>query len=121
MTDTLELIAKAPLHTNVWNDGAYEDLDAGIRYSVRLLHAHGIPTCQSCEGGEGHSYRYPSIDMTESRAFEAMSVLEYAAVPVRSVSSIWRVEHAVPDERIWRIELRKALPERADDLPTFIA
>ena len=119
--NTLELVAKAPLHTNVWADEAYAGLDAGIRYPVRLLHAHGIPTCQSCEGGEGHAYDLPSIDMTEPRAFEAMSVLEVAAVPVRSVLSIWRVEHAVPDARIWRVELHKALPERADDRPMFIA
>ena len=31
-------------------------LDRGIRHSVLVLRSQGIETCQSCQGGSGHSY-----------------------------------------------------------------
>jgi hypothetical protein len=117
---TLQLKAKVPIHSEVQGERFYDGIDPGIRFAVRLLHAHGIPTCQSCEGGEGHAYDVPSVDLNEPRAFEAMSVLECAGIAVRDVSSIWAVVDGVPDERIWRIRLRDSLHDRASDRPTFI-
>jgi hypothetical protein len=118
---TLELTPLFPLHTEAWADVDYEALDVGIRFAVRVLHAAGISTCQSCQGGEGHAYVYPSIDMTEARAFEAMAVLERYGIRVRDVSSIWRVEGGVPGEHIWRITLYEDVAARADERPMFIA
>ena len=115
----LTLEPTAPLHVRVRSDEFYEGLDAGIRYAIRALHADGIPTCQSCEGGEGHAYARPSVDLSEDRAWEAMERLEARGIRVRDVSTIWRIENASPVERIWRITLRDKLTDRADTLPMF--
>ncbi len=36
-------------------------LDEGIRETVEILIAHGVETCESCQGGEGHSYPEPTV------------------------------------------------------------
>lgn len=116
-TDTL-------LH-HVELDDFYAGIDAGIRFAVRVLHAAGIETCQSCEGGQGHSYKEPSIDLRadgphRASGFRALSALADYGLHVRRVELVWDVVDDLPTERIWRIVLRKAHPERADERPQFI-
>ena len=41
----------------------YADLDPGIRDVVRLLRDHGWNTTCSCQGGVGHSYQHPSVEI----------------------------------------------------------
>ena len=36
-------------------------VDAGIVRAVRILRSAGIPTYESCEGGEGHAFAEPTI------------------------------------------------------------
>lgn len=120
MVDTLEFLPEHPLHTAVWADASYENLDPGIRFAVRALHAAGISTCQSCQGGTGHAYEYPSIDMVDGRAFEAMTVLERHGISVRGVLSIWRIQDGVPEDRVWRIELREDVGGMVDQRPQFL-
>lgn len=121
MSDTRTFTPMQPVFTEVRSEKKYADMDPGIRYPVRLLHAHGIPTNESCQGGEGHAFHDPSIVMQEGRAFEAMNQLERCGIPVREVVSRWSVDDGVPNERSWVVVLRRALPERADDLPMFIS
>lgn len=121
MSDRQQMRPTAPVHTEIRSDKKYADMDPGIRYPVRLLNAHGIPTDESCQGGEGHACPRPCIFMPEPRAFEAMNVLQNAGVEVREVASIWSVDDGVPNERRWRLVLRRAMPERATDRPMFIA
>jgi hypothetical protein len=71
---------KMPIRSIIWSDESYLGLDAGIRFGVRVLHAHGIETCQSCQGGEGHCYDRPTIDMVagadDSEGFRALACLQ---------------------------------------------
>ena len=39
----------------------YPEIDDGIRDAVRLVFESGDQTLESCEGGPGHGYRYPTI------------------------------------------------------------
>src|SRR5690348_9250045 len=52
-----------PLRSLVVDDAWYERVDVGIRFAVRALHSAGIETGQSCEGGPGHAYHAPTIDL----------------------------------------------------------
>jgi len=120
--------AKAPagaVRHHVESDEFYAGIDAGIRFAVRVLHADGIETCQSCEGGQGHAYEEPSIDLRadgphRASGFRALSALADYGLHVRRVELVWDVVDDLPTERIWRIVLRKAHPDRADERPQFV-
>lgn len=106
-------------------DEWYEKLDAGIRFPVRVLHAAGgIETCQSCEGGAGHAYDRPSIDLVSSGSdaigFRALAALTEYGIDVWDVAIIWAVKHGLPYERIWRVALRHTYPDRAREQPIFV-
>lgn len=109
--------SEIPLRTFVWDD--YSGIDRGIRFAVRVLHAEGVETCQSCEGGEGHAYHRPAVDLPagagDSAGFEAVAALIAHGLPVFRVSQVWNLDGlGRPFETIWRIEFKRAFPERAD-------
>ena len=100
-------------------DEFYAEIDYGIRFAVKLLHCHGIATCQSCQGGPGHSYPRPTIDMRGSAhgqpAFAALHHLETYGLEVYSLSQVWNVAQGRIHETVWRIELCRPCPERDVD------
>src|ERR1035437_4395742 len=104
----------ALLRHKMSSDAFYAALDPGIRFAVRVLHAHGIETGQSCQGGEGHAYERPTIDLWEGSGsgsgagFAALHSLGQYGLEVRLISLVWRVERGLPYEHFWRIELRRA-------------
>lgn len=112
------------IRTNMQEEAFYQGLDKGIRFPVRALHAAGIETCQSCEGGGEHAYDQPSIDIPtssdDSRGFAALAALRDYGIDVRDVSLVWPVRNGLPSAKLWRITLRQTYPERADDLPGFV-
>lgn len=112
--------------TRVMPESFYQQLDAGIRFPVRVLHARGgIDTCQSCQGGPGHdmAYHEPTIDMIagaeDAVGFVAMAALEEYGIAVRDVSIVWNVKGGVPYEKLWRVTLVRTHDARADELPAF--
>ena len=106
----------------MWED--YGGIDAGVRFAVRVLHAATIETCQSCEGGHGHAYAAPTIDMIaradDATGFAALSALTDYGLPVDTLSIVWNVFNGLPFEKLWRVTFRRAMPERADEEPIFI-
>jgi hypothetical protein len=113
-----------PIRDKMWPDTAYRDLDRGIRFAVRVLHAAGFETCQSCQGGKGHSYDEPTVEMVstggDAQGFGALAALQAYGLPVAAISIQWPVQHGLPYERNWRITFRKMMEDRADDVPSFI-
>lgn len=101
----------------------YAGLDAGIRFPVRVLHARGVETGQSCEGGEGHSYDRPTVDLRDGGihpiGFAALTALEEYGLRVRDVALLWVIENGLPVETFWRLTLWQSWPERADERPIF--
>ena len=115
---------QSPIRDVMWPESSYASLDVGIRFAVRVLHAAGIETCQSCQGGKGHSYDEPTIEMVagddDALGFEALAVLRGYGLPVAAVSIIWPVRHSVPYEKNWRITFFKTMEDRAADKPMFV-
>lgn len=101
-------------------------LDLGIAYYVnRLRMEFGIETCQACEGGPGHSYPVPIIDIhgnAASEGWRALAACLTLGFPVTEISRHWRVEHGAPVEAIWRLEFaRKNTPEELAQMHESIA
>ncbi len=117
------MTSAATSHSLMGSYEFYAQLDPGIRFPVRVLHAHGIETGQSCEGGKGHAYDKPTVDLrdggTRPVGFAALSALEDYGLRVADVALFWRVDKGVPVENFWRLTLRQAWPERADEVPIF--
>jgi hypothetical protein len=120
------LLSKAvPLRSKVFLESFYRGIDAGIRFPLRVLHAHGFETCQSCQGGKGHAYLEPTIDMvaggaSDSEGIAALGPLAAYGLPVSTVGIIWNIEQGLPYEKLWRITFRTTMEDRANDKPIFI-
>ncbi len=99
----------------------HEGIDAGVRHAVRVLNCRGVETQQSCEGGPGHAYDRPTIDCRaradDAAGFAALSALVDYGYDVESVALHWEVLHGRPYEIMWRVVLRRAYPERAEEIP----
>lgn len=113
-----------PWRDKMMPEAWYQQLDPGIRFPVRVLHAQCLLTSQSCQGGEGHSYQEPTVDLVDNGTAEgmlALAALGAYGLDVMELSLVWDVQHWLPHgERIWRVTLRRAWPERADDKPNFV-
>ena len=112
-----------PLRTTIFPESFYQDIDRGIRFAIRVLHAHGLETCQSCQGGKGHSYLEPSVEMgagaDDAYGFEALAALQAFGLPVSTVGIIWNIKNGVPYEKNWRITFFRTMEDRADEKPNF--
>jgi hypothetical protein len=114
-----------PLRDMMMPEAFYQELDAEIRFAVRVLHAAGgIETCQSCQGGKGHSYDRPTVDMIATGAdavgFRALAALADYGLPVDDISLVWRVRNFLPYEKLWRVTFTETMEARADDTPIFV-
>lgn len=84
--------------------------DLGIRDAVAALNAAGLPTCQSCEGGDGHAYKRPTVDVLAETALpdDGAAILRAAlraGLPVRDVGLSWTVRDGQAVEPVWRVTL----------------
>ncbi len=112
-----------PLRTKILSDDFYRGLDPGIRFAVRVLHAAGFDTCQSCQGGDGHSYLEPTVDMVaggdDADGFGALAALAEFGLPVSGIAIFWNIKNGLPYEKLWRITFSKTMEARADEKPNF--
>lgn len=113
-----------PIRDTMESEEFYRGIDEGIRFAVRILHASGFETCQSCQGGAGHACHVPTIDMvatgSDSVGFGALEALYAYGLPVSAVAIIWPVSHGLPYEKNWRITFARTMEDRADEKPGFI-
>lgn len=80
-----------------------EALDRGIIRPVRILKEDGVETCQSCEGGDGHCYEYPSVDIL-GQPWRALDLCNTYGLPVHTVSHQFSIREGEPVENVWRLE-----------------
>jgi hypothetical protein len=110
--------------TDDYNPTFYAEIDKGIRFAVRVLHARGIDTCQSCQGGPGHAYDRPTVDLPttadDATGFAALAALAEYGLPVADVALHWPVRHGLPYEKLWRITFWETMEDRADEEPLFV-
>jgi hypothetical protein len=120
-----------PLRTMMMPPQWYDGLDKGIRFAVRILHAHGFETCQSCQGGadparphRGHAYDRPTVDMVatgdDALGFGALATLQDFGLRVRDISILWNIKNGLPYEKLWRITFWETMESRADEVPMFV-
>jgi hypothetical protein len=113
-----------PIRNMMWPDESYNGLDAGIRFAVRVLHAAGFETCQSCQGGNGHCYDRPTVEMVstgnDSQGFGALAALQSYGLPVVDIAIRWSICNGLPYERLWTITFRKTMEDRANEKPSFV-
>jgi hypothetical protein len=113
-----------PIRDMMWPDESYKGLDAGIRFAVRVLHAAGFETCQSCQGGKGHAYDQPTVEMVstgdDAEGFGALAALQSYGLPVADIAIRWPIRNGLPYERLWTITFRKPMEDRANDKPGFV-
>lgn len=113
-----------PVRDHMWPDVAYKGLDPGIRFAVRVLHAAGLDTCQSCQGGKGHPYDQPTVEMVatgdDARGFGALAALHSYGLPVADIAIRWPIRHGLPYEKLWTITFYKTMEDRAGEVPMFI-
>lgn len=123
MTKT-KTIEQMPIRDMMAPEAFYQNLDKGIRFAVRVLHANGFETCQSCQGGKGHAYNEPTVEMiatgADAEGFGALSVLQSHGLEVNAVAIIWPVRNGLPYEKNWRITFRRSMEDRANDKPMFV-
>jgi hypothetical protein len=113
-----------PLRDMMAPEAWYQNLDKGIRFAVRVLHANGFETCQSCRGGRGHPYAQATVEMistgNDSEGFGALAALQSYGLPVDAIAIVWPVQNGLPFERLWRITFSRAMEDRANDKPMFV-
>jgi len=83
--------------------GLPSDMDPGIRGYVEILQARGVETCQSCEGGPGHSYPVPTIEFDGDRGegFRALGIALTHALPVSELRRTWSINEMEPAHPVW--------------------
>ena len=87
-------------------------IDPGIRKAVELFQKHNIETCESCEGGPGHSYPEPTVAFygTPEAGWRAVAVCLGYGLPVASLRRVWNVQEAnEPTGPYWEITFRRRL------------
>ena len=87
-------------------------IDPGIRQAVKLLQEHGIETCESCDGGPGHSYPEPTVAFygTPEAGWRAVAICLAYALPVMSLRRVWDVlESNEPTGPHWEITFRRRM------------
>lgn len=82
-------------------------LDKGIALAVKVLIDNGVETFESCQGGKGHCFQYPTIrffgDKTEGyRAFDALAKKGFRVICLQRSWSIDNNEIGAP---YWQLEL----------------
>ena len=84
-------------------------LDAGIRKYVEILHAAGIETYESCEGGQGHAYAEPAVRFhgSQSVGFKAFNVAREHGLPVHALRRVWIVIDGEPTGPTWEMIFSK--------------
>jgi hypothetical protein len=87
-------------------------IDPGIRQAVQRLQEHDIETCESCEGGSGHSYPEPTVVFygTPEAGWRAVSVCLAYGLPVLHLRRVWDIlETHEPTGPHWEITFRKRM------------
>jgi len=85
-------------------------LDRGIQKTVERLRAAGVETCESCEGGPGHSYPEPTIVFRggPGAGWHAVGLCLDWKLPVVELRRVWDVlDRNDPTGPYWQIVFRR--------------
>lgn len=82
-----------------------DDLDPRIAPYVKVLHANGIETFESCEGGSDHAMPEPTIRFHGGRpeGFRALAVAQTYNMPVSELRRSWPIIDGEPTGPYWEL------------------
>lgn len=82
-----------------------DPLDLGIARAVEILNEAGIPTFESCEGGEGHAYPVPVVRFYGSTGtgWAALAACMDHGLPVSELCRSWDFDSGEPSGPYWKI------------------
>lgn len=80
-------------------------IDPGIDHAVRVLHENHVETCESCQGGDGHSFPEPTVRFHggDAEGFRALSVALSYGLPVMALRRSWSIEGSIPHGPLWEM------------------
>lgn len=80
-------------------------LDPGVRKYVSTLRESGIETFESCQGGEGHAYKEPTVRFfgERSEGFKALAAAQQNDLPVAELRRVWPINDGEPTGPWWEI------------------
>jgi hypothetical protein len=86
-----------------------ESLDSGIREIVIAMHAAGVETFESCEGGRGHAFPEPTVRFHGGTAegFRALTIAIERGLPVLELRRTWPVIDFAPTGPWWEMTFRR--------------
>lgn len=87
-------------------------LDAGIARAVSILRAAGVETFESCEGGDGHPFREPTVRFHGSHVegHRAYAVAMQGGLPVFGIQRVWDVVDGELTGPWWQMTFREPVP-----------
>lgn len=107
-----QLVAFANEIDSLAPEGRETAVDLGIVRAVKTLRDAGIETCESCEGGEGHSMAEPTVRFIgEAEAgWRGLAVCLNYGFPVRALRRYWAVStNGEPQAPRWELVFRQKL------------
>lgn len=87
-------------------------LDQGIAAAVQVLRAAGVETFESCQGGNGHAYREPTVRFHGYReeGFRALAAAQLGGLRVAALRRVWDVIDGEPTGPHWEIVFTQETP-----------
>ena len=81
--------------------------DIGVTAYLAELIAAGVHTFESCEGGEGHAFRDPTVRFNgdDTEGWRALDVCRAHNFPVRLLQRVWDVDDG-PADPYWMLVFR---------------
>ena len=79
--------------------------DPGIRLYVGILLDNGLETIQSCEGGDGHAYELPTVEVTggPGAGYHALAVAMDHGLPVSELRYVIIVHAGHLERPCWQL------------------
>jgi hypothetical protein len=83
-------------------------MDPGIARHVEALRAAGVETFESCQGGDGHAFPYPTVRFRGDRSegLRALALVLQQGFQVSSLNRVWPVIDGEPTGPYWELEFR---------------
>ena len=80
-------------------------LDPGIKMYVEVLVNAKVETFESCQGGEGHTYRDPTIRFygDRSEGFRALAAAIRQHLPLSELRRVWPIIDGEPTGPWWEM------------------
>ena len=105
MNQKSDVIESSTLPNFQAQDGEIEGIDPDIEPLVTILRQNGVETCQSCQGGPGHSSDKPYVDFSggDGAGYLAVGVALTYGMPVTRLQRTWSVLEKVLKGPVWRM------------------